>query len=82
MIGKMAKSHNIRTKREIFFGPIGHTPIDVEPLGYKWVIKIKRMRLYKARLVAQSFSQIPGKEETYSSAIDATTNRFNRSYNL
>ncbi|KAJ0530675.1 putative RNA-directed DNA polymerase [Helianthus annuus] len=69
-------------KRNVF-GPVVRTPIDVKPVGYKWVFAIKRNEKneivrYKARLVAQGFSQIPGVdyEETYSPVVDAITLRF------
>ncbi|KAM0028529.1 putative RNA-directed DNA polymerase [Helianthus debilis subsp. tardiflorus] len=69
-------------KRNVF-GPVVRTPIDVKPVGYKWVFAIKRNEKneivrYKARLVAQGFSQIPGVdyEETYSTVVDAITLRF------
>ena len=59
------------------------TPKDVNPVGYKWVFVRKRnekneITRYKARLVAQGFSQRPGidYEETYSPVIDAITFRF------
>jgi Reverse transcriptase (RNA-dependent DNA polymerase) len=49
-------------------------------LGYKWVFTIKineknEIVRYKARLVAQGFTQISGVdyEETYSSVVDAIT---------
>ena len=52
-------------------------------MGYKWVFVRKRNEKnevvgYKARLVAQGFSQIPGidYDETYSPVVDATTLRF------
>ncbi|GKA67326.1 disease resistance CC-NBS-LRR class family protein [Tanacetum coccineum] len=69
-------------KRQVF-GPVTLTPNKVKPVGYKWVFAIKRNEKneivrYKARLVAQGFSQIPGVdyEETYSPVVDATTLRF------
>ena len=69
-------------KRQVF-GPVTLTPNNVKPVGYKWVFAIKRNEKneivrYKARLVAQGFSQIPGVdyEETYSPVVDATTLRF------
>ncbi|KAI3811307.1 hypothetical protein L1987_21028 [Smallanthus sonchifolius] len=69
-------------KRNVF-GPVVRTPIDVNPVGYKWVFAIKRNEKneivrYKARLVAQGFSQIPGVdyEETYSPVVVAITLRF------
>jgi hypothetical protein len=53
------------------------------PVGYKWVFVRKRNKKneiirYKARLVAQGFSQRPGidYEEIYSPVIDAITFRF------
>ncbi|KAL0447517.1 UNVERIFIED_CONTAM: Retrovirus-related Pol polyprotein from transposon RE1, partial [Sesamum latifolium] len=65
------------------FGPVVHTPKDVKPVGYKWVFVQKRNEQgeivrYKARLVAQGFSQRPGidYEETYSPVVDATTFRY------
>ncbi|KAJ0567534.1 putative RNA-directed DNA polymerase [Helianthus annuus] len=73
---------NSLEKRHVF-GPVVRTPIDVKPVGYKWVFAIKRNEKnevvrYKARLVAQGFSQIPGVdyEETYSPVVDAITLRF------
>ncbi|KAK4400822.1 Retrovirus-related Pol polyprotein from transposon RE2 [Sesamum angolense] len=69
-------------KREVF-GPITPTPKCVKPVGYKWVFVRKRNEQnevvrYKARLVAQCFTQKPGFDytETYSPAVDATTLRF------
>ena len=59
-------------KREVF-GPIIRTPEGIKPVGYKWVFVRKRnekgeVMRYKARLVAQGFSQRPGIDymETYS----------------
>ena len=55
------------------FGPVVPTPESVKPVGYKWVFVGKRNERnevvrYKARLVAQGFSQKPGVDymETYS----------------
>ncbi|KAL0371809.1 UNVERIFIED_CONTAM: Copia protein [Sesamum calycinum] len=69
-------------KREVF-GPITPTPKGVKPVGYKWVFVRKRNEQnevvrYKARLVAQGFTQKPGFDyiETYSPVVDATTLRF------
>ncbi|WCJ38518.1 Retrovirus-related Pol polyprotein from transposon RE1 [Euphorbia peplus] len=69
------------SKREVF-GPIVRTPKGVMPVGYKWVFVRKRNEKneivrYKARLVAQDFSQTPGidYEETYSPVMDAITFR-------
>ena len=65
------------------FGPVVRTPKGVKPVGYKWVFVRKRNEQgeivrYKARLVAQGFSQRPGidYEETYSPVVDATTFRY------
>ncbi|TKW70140.1 MAG: hypothetical protein DI543_29245 [Bradyrhizobium icense] len=70
-------------KKSDVFGPIVRTPYDVKPVGYKWVFVRKRNEhdkvvRYKARLVAQGFSQRPGidYEEAYSHVVDATTFRF------
>ena len=69
-------------KREVF-GPVVRTPEDVKPVGYRWVFVRKRNEknkgvCYKARLVAQGFSQRPGidYEETYSPVVDAITLRY------
>ena len=69
-------------KREVF-GPVAHTPKGVKPVGYKWVFVRKRNEKneivrYKARLVAQGFSQVLviNYDETYSPVVDATTLRF------
>ncbi|CAM9000605.1 unnamed protein product [Rhodiola kirilowii] len=65
------------------FGPVAPTPEGVKPVGYKWVFVRKRnerneVARYKARLVAQGFTQKPGVDyiETYSHVVDATTLRF------
>jgi Reverse transcriptase (RNA-dependent DNA polymerase) len=69
-------------KRNVF-GPVILTPKNVNPVGYKWVFVIKRNEKneivrYKARLVAQGFTQIPGVdyEEAYSPVVDTITLRF------
>jgi hypothetical protein len=69
-------------KRQVF-GPVVRTPEGVKPVGYKWVFVRKRNEngeivRYKARLVAQGFSQRPGVDydETYSPVVDATTFRY------
>ena len=66
-------------KREVF-GPVVQTPQGIKPVGYKWVFVRKRnenneIMRYKARLVAQGFSQRLGieYEETYSPVMDAIT---------
>jgi hypothetical protein len=65
------------------FGPVVRTLAGVNPVGYKWVFVRKRNEngdivRYKARLVAQGFSQRPGidYEETYSPVMDVTTFRY------
>ena len=70
---------NSLTKREVF-GLIVQTPKDVKPIGFKWVFVRKRNEKndvirYKARLVAQRFSQRPGIDykKTYSLIMDAIT---------
>ena len=70
---------NSLKKRDVF-GPIIRTPFDIKLVGYKWVFVRKRNEhgeivRYKARFVAQGFSQRPGidYEETYSPVVDATT---------
>ncbi|KAI3692362.1 hypothetical protein L6452_32176 [Arctium lappa] len=69
-------------KREVF-GPVVRTPEGIKPVGHKWVFIRKRNEKneivrYKARLVAQGFSQRPriDYEETYSPVVDATTFRY------
>ena len=69
-------------KREVF-GPITRIPDNVKPVGYKRVFVWKRNEKnevvkYKARLVAQGFSQRPGidYDETYSPVMDMITFRF------
>ena len=66
-------------KRNVF-GPVILTPQNVNPVGYKWVFAIKRNEKneivrYKARLVAQGFTQILGVdyEEMYSPVVDVIT---------
>ena len=73
---------NSLSKHEVF-GPIVLTPDGVKPVGYKWVFVRKRdatnkVVRYKARFVAQGFSQRPGidYEETYFPVVDATTFRY------
>ena len=73
---------NSLTRRKVF-GPIVRTPNGVKPVGYKWVFVRKRNEKnevvrYKARLVAQGFTQRPGidYEETYSPVVDAITFRY------
>ena len=65
------------------FGPVVPTPNDVKPIGYKWVFVKKRndkneIARYKARLVAQGFSQRAeiDYDETYSPMMDIITFRY------
>ena len=76
-----AELHSL-IKRD-FFGPVVQTPASIKPVGKKWVFVRKRNEnndiiRYKARLVAQGFSQRPGidYEETYSPVMDAITFHF------
>ncbi|KAM1621049.1 hypothetical protein ACFXTN_017967 [Malus domestica] len=51
-------------ERRNVFGPVVQTPPGVNPVGYKWIFTRKRnekneIARYKARLVAQGFSQRP-----------------------
>ena len=69
-------------KRKVF-GHVIQAPKDVKPVGNKWVFVRKRndkneIVRYKARLVAQGFTQRPGidYEETYSPVVDAITFRY------
>ena len=62
------------------FGPIARTPDNVKPVGYKWVFVKKRNEKnevvrYKARLVAQGFSQRSriDYDENYSPVMDTIT---------
>ena len=73
---------NSLMKRYVF-GHIVQTPKGVKPVGYKWVFVQKsnennEIIRYKARLVAQDFSQRPSidYEETYSPVMDAINFRF------
>ncbi|PRQ53193.1 putative RNA-directed DNA polymerase [Rosa chinensis] len=70
------------TKRKVF-GKIVPIPPNTKPVGHKWVFVRKRNEKneivrYKARLVAQGFSQRPGidYEETYSPVMDVITFRY------
>ena len=76
-----AELHSL-IKRDVF-GPVVQTPASIKPVGNKWVFVRKRNEnndiiRYKARLVAQGFSQRPDidYEETFSPVMDAITFRF------
>jgi hypothetical protein len=69
-------------RREVFSAIIP-TPRDIFPVGYKWVFIRKRNEngkvvRYKARLVAQGFTQRPGVDfnETYSPVMGAIIFRY------
>lgn len=69
-------------KRKVF-SEVMSTPRGVFPVGYKWVFIRKRNEKnevvrYKARLVAQGFSQKPGIDytETYSPVMSGITFRY------
>ena len=73
---------NSLAKQEVF-GPVILTPNDIKSMGYKWVFVQKRNEQneivrYKARLVAQGFTQRPGidYEETYSLMVKTITFRY------
>jgi len=70
------------SKRQVF-GPIVRKPPKVFPIGYKWVFVRKRdennvVVRYKARLVAQGFTQRPDidYDETYSPVMSGITFRY------
>jgi hypothetical protein len=70
------------TKREVFSSVIP-TPPEIFPVGFKWVFVRKRNEnnevvRYKARLVAQGFTQRPGIDfnETYSPVMSGITFRY------
>ncbi|KAJ9561483.1 hypothetical protein OSB04_006643 [Centaurea solstitialis] len=73
---------NSLSKREVF-GPIGKMPLGIKPVGYKWGFVQERNEnnevvRYRARLVAQGFSQKLGIDymETYSPVVDSITLRY------
>ncbi|GJX64490.1 putative RNA-directed DNA polymerase [Tanacetum coccineum] len=77
------KNGNDDSEPTSVFGRIVPTPGVVKPVRYRWVFIRKRnendkVKRYKARLVAQGFSQRPwiDYEETYSPVIDAITFRY------
>jgi hypothetical protein len=70
------------SKRQVF-GPIARTPRNVTLVGFKWVFVRKRdanneVVRYKARLVAQGFTQRPDidYDETYSPVMSGTMFRY------
>ena len=70
------------TKREVFTSAIP-TPPKVFPVGFKWIFVRKqnennKVVRYKARLVAQGFTQRPGIDynETYSPVMSGITFRY------
>ena len=69
-------------KREVF-SAVMPTPSGIFPIGYKWVFIRKRNKnnkvvRYKARLVAQGFTQRPGVDfnETYSTVMSGIMFRY------
>jgi Reverse transcriptase (RNA-dependent DNA polymerase) len=67
-------------EKQNIFRPVILTPKNINHVGYKWVFVIKRNEKneivrYKARLMAQGFTQISGVdyEETYSPVVNAIT---------
>ena len=65
------------------FGPVYLTPSNVRPVGHKWVFVRKinennEVVMYKARIVAQSFSHRPDIdfEKTYSPVMDVINFRY------
>ena len=66
--------------KRVVFGPVAQTPKDIKHVGYRWIFVRKQNEQneivqYKARLVAQGFSQRHGidYEEMYSPVMGATT---------
>lgn len=53
-------------------------PKDEKPMSCKWMLRIKRNNVYKARLVARGFEQMPGIDylETYAPVIRTSSLRF------
>ncbi|KAL0544444.1 hypothetical protein IC582_019559 [Cucumis melo] len=79
---KLETKLNSLSKCQVF-GPVVQTPEGVKPMEYKWVSVRKinennEITRYKARLVAQGFSQryVIDYEETYSPMVDAVILRF------
>ena len=64
-------------KEKGVFTPIKHVPSDRKPIGSRWVFATKSDGRFKARLVAQGFSQIYGVDyfETYSPTLRMDTLR-------
>ena len=78
----MSPQKKIDQKCEVF-GQITQIPKGAKPVGYKWIFVRKRNKKnevtrYKARLVAQGFSQMLGidYDEPYSLVVTTTTLRF------
>ena len=76
---------NSLISKHVFEGPM-ELPADKQCIGNRWVFTVKRMEdgsiaKYKARLVAQGFSQRPGFDynETYSPVIDMISYRYIKS---
>ncbi|KAI0993828.1 Retrovirus-related Pol polyprotein from transposon TNT 1-94, partial [Podosphaera aphanis] len=59
------------------FSPVTHVPHGRKPIGFRWVFTVKSDGRFKARLVAQGFSQIYGVDyfDTYSPTLRADSLR-------
>lgn len=75
-------------QREVF-GPIIHAPLHSQLTGYKFIFTKKRnaqgeVIRYKVRLVAKSYTQIPGRDFdlTYSPVMESITYRYMISFAL
>ncbi|KAI0997008.1 Retrovirus-related Pol polyprotein from transposon TNT 1-94 [Podosphaera aphanis] len=60
---------SLRSKQ--VFTPVTHVPHGRRPIGSRWVFTVKSDGRFKARLVAQGFSQVPGIDyfDTYSPTL-------------
>ena len=82
-VGKAIQSEIASLNKREVFTPVMTTPPSIFPVGYKWVFVRKRNEnnevvRYKARLVAQGFTQRPGIDfnETYSPVMSGITFRY------
>jgi hypothetical protein len=80
MEGRNRSGISLALQKRSILGCNMPTPPSIFPVGYKWVFVHKRngnneVARYKARLVAQSFTQKPGIDfnETYSTVMSAIT---------
>ena len=75
---KMAIEEELSSLRDKkVFTPVIHVPCGRKPVGSRWVFSIKSDGRFKARLVAQGFSQVYGVDynETYSPTLRADSLR-------